>query len=94
MLLGGGTGALYSGDLLYQGKLDLFYPTTDPAAFLSSVRRVSALPIRTLRPGHHSLGPSPALAGQVLTALEGLDRKGRLVHGQGILEFGSFQLHL
>lgn len=83
-------GALYSGDLLYQGKLDLFYPTTDPAAFLSSVRRVSALPIRTLRPGHHSLGPSPALAGQVLTALEGLDRKGRLVHGQGILEFAAF----
>ncbi len=87
-------GVLYSGDLLYQGKLDLFYPTTDPAAFLSSVRRVSSLPIRAIRPGHHSLDVSPALAGQVLEALEGLEREGRLAHGQGILEFGGFQLHL
>ncbi len=87
-------GTLYSGDLLYRGKLDMFYPTTDPAAFLSSVRRVSTLPLRTIRPGHHSLDLSPALAGQVLDALEGLEREGRLSHGQGSLEFGGFQLHL
>ena len=87
-------GVLYSGDLLYRGKLDLFYPTTDPAAFLSSVRRVNSLPLRALRPGHHSLDLSPALAGQVLSALEELDRAGRLAHGQGVLEFGGFSLHL
>lgn len=87
-------GVLYSGDLLYRGKLDLFYPTTDPAAFLNSVRRVNALPFRAIRPGHHSLDLFPALAGQVLDALEGLEREGRLRHGEGILQFGSFQLHL
>lgn len=85
---------LYSGDLLYRGKLDMFYPTTDPADFLRSVRRVSALPIRAIRPGHHSLDTAPELAGQVLDALEGLERAGRLRQGQGVLNYDAFSLHL
>lgn len=85
---------LYSGDLLYGGKLDMFYPTTDPADFLRSVQRVSALPIRAIRPGHHSLNIGPELAGQVRAALEQLEQAGQLTLGQGILEFGTFSIHL
>jgi len=87
-------GTLYAGDLLYQGKLDMFYPTTDPAAFLDSVRRVARLPVRALRPGHHSLDLSPDLTGRVLDALEGLDRAGELVQGRGVVEFDGFSVHL
>jgi len=87
-------GALYAGDLLYAGTLDMFYPTTDPAAFLASVRRVAALPIRALRPGHHSLEVSPGLAGRVLAALEGLERAGELVQGRGVAAFDGFSIHL
>lgn len=87
-------GTLYAGDLLYRGKLDMFYPTTDPAAFLASVRRVARLPARALRPGHHSLDVSPALAGQVLDSLESLEREGQLVQGRGVIPFDGFSVHL
>lgn len=36
-------GYLYSGDLLYRGCLDAFYPSTDPQAFLASLRRLLTL---------------------------------------------------
>ena len=85
---------LYTGDLLYRGKLDLYYPTTAPSDFLNSVRRVAALPAETLRPGHHSLDVGPELTGQVLDALENLKQAGRLARGQGVLNFETFSLHL
>ncbi len=87
-------GTLYAGDLIYRGKLDMFYPTTDPVAFLASVRRVAGLPVKALRPGHHSLDVAPGLTAEVLDALEGLDRAGELVQGRGIVEFGGFSVHL
>lgn len=33
---------LYSGDLIYAGCLDAFYPTTDPVQFMESVKKVKA----------------------------------------------------
>ncbi len=87
-------GTLYAGDLLYRGTLDMFYPTTDPAAFLASVRRVAALPIRALRPGHHGLDVGADLARRVLAALEALAAAGELVQGRGVMEFGDFAVHL
>ncbi len=85
---------LYAGDLLYAGKLDMFYPTTDPAAFLTSVRRVAGLPVKALWPGHHSLDVGPGLTGRVLEALEGLNRAGELAQGRGIVDFDGFSVHL
>lgn len=32
-------GYLYSGDLIYEGTLDAFYPTTDPYSFMLSVKK-------------------------------------------------------
>ena len=87
-------GALYSGDLIYRGKLDMFYPTTDPVKFLDSVRRVAALPVRVLRPGHFDLRIEPVLISQVLNALEDLAQSGKLSQGQGVFEFKQFALHL
>lgn len=87
-------GTLYSGDLLYKGKLDMFYPTTDPVQFLNSVRRVADFPIRLLCPGHFDLQVDPALAGHVLEAMEDLAQSERLRQGQGVFEFEQFALHL
>lgn len=87
-------GALYSGDLLYRGRLDLFYPTTDPAAFLTSARRVAALPIQAIRPGHFSLDLPPELAQDVLTAAQSLGEQGKLHHGAGLFLFHGFSIHL
>lgn len=89
-----GRGTLYAGDLLYAGKLDAFYPTTDPAAFRRSVRRAAALPLRRILPGHHSLEVPVSLAEEVRQAFDRLEQEGRLVQGAGIREFGSFSIHL
>ena len=34
---------LYSGDLIYKGCLDAFYPTTDPQLFFQSIRKLQSL---------------------------------------------------
>ena len=46
---------LYSGDLIYRGCLDAFYPTTDPILFYQSVKRLRSIDIQRIFPGHHSL---------------------------------------
>ncbi len=85
---------LYSGDLLYLGSLDAFYPTTDPLLFWQSVKRVQALDVRRILPGHHQLSVPPGLTGQVEAAFRGLNDKGKLQQGAGIFDFGEFQIHI
>lgn len=38
---------LYSGDLIYKGSLDAFYPTTDPQLFYQSIRRIQKYKIKS-----------------------------------------------
>lgn len=87
-------GDLYTGDLIYQGCLDAFYPTTDPVQFFHSVRLVAPLAVNRILPGHYSLSLSPHLISQVEEAFSGLDRAGQLVQGAGVFDFGEFQIHL
>lgn len=87
-------GYLFTGDLIYQGCLDAFYPTTDPLLFRQSVQQLQNLPIRRLLPGHHSLDISTSLVAQVGAAFDGLDRQGKLYQGAGLFSFDGFQIHL
>lgn len=86
-------GWLYSGDLIYRGKLDAFYPTTDPGLFSRSVHRIAGLPLTRVLPGHHALDVDGSIVGRVDAALTRLEREGRLHHGAGLFDFGDFQLH-
>lgn len=85
---------LYAGDLIYQGCLDMFYPTTDPVQFLASVRKISRLGVRQVLPGHHQLDIPAALIPQVEAGLRRLEQSGQLRQGTGVFDFGPFQLHL
>ena len=85
---------LYSGDLIYQGCLDMYYPTTDPAQFLASVRKIRRLDAHQVLPGHHRLDIPASLTGEIERGLLQLERTGRLRQGGGLFQFGSFQLHL
>lgn len=49
------TGYLFSGDVIYQGTLDAFYPSTNPIDFMQSVKRIAQLPLNRILPGHYSL---------------------------------------
>ncbi len=85
---------LYSGDLLYLGCLDAFYPTTDPQLFWQSVKRVKPLEIRRILPGHHTLSVPVSLKEEVETAFSELHNQGKLHQGSGTFDFGKFQIHI
>ena len=85
---------LYSGDLLYRGCLYAFYPSTDPVLFARSVARVAALPVKQLRPGHHSLAVDAGLIVRAKEAFDTLACRGQLHQGAGMFDFGEVQLHI
>jgi len=46
-------GYLFTGALVYKGTLFACYPSTDPEAYLSSLEKISALPVKKVFPTHH-----------------------------------------
>jgi len=87
-------GFLYAGDLIYEGCLDAFYPTTDPALFFRSVQRIGRMDVKRVLPGHHRLDIPATRIGEVEAAFRQLDRDGKLKQGGGIFDFCSFQIHI
>ncbi len=85
---------LYSGDLIYSGCLDAYYPSTDPKLFFSSVQKINSLNVSRLFPGHHRLDISPDLTRAVEKAFSKLKTEDKLCHGSGIFEFDGFQIHI
>lgn len=85
---------LYSGDLIYRGCLDVFYPTTDPLEFYQSIQKICNLDITRILPGHHTLDVPADLPQRINAACCQLDASGQLHHGSGIFDFVDFQIHL
>ena len=85
---------LYSGDLIYQGCLDAFYPTTDPVPFMQSVEKVRSLEVEKILPAHHRLDISVSLIEEISEAFRELYQKNGLKQGSGIFDFGKFQIHI
>lgn len=83
-------GYLFTGDLVYKDVLFAYYPSTDPAAYLTSLERVAALPAARVFPGHHSLDTRPELLVRVRDAFRELERRGLLHHGGGRFDYGDF----
>lgn len=89
-----GRGYLFTGDLIYKGRLYANYPSTDPAAYLRSVERISEVPAERIFPGHHSLDVRPELISEIRDALRRLDDEGLLHHGSGAHCFGGWSVLL
>lgn len=88
-------GYLFTGDLLYQGTLYAFYPSTDPVAYAASIARLAKLPfISRLLPGHNELDIPLDLLDQANKALQVLQQAGQLRHGSGLHNFGLLQIKL
>lgn len=87
-------GYLFTGDLVYEGELYAFYPSTDPEAYLASVEKISALPVGRVLPAHFSLGVAPGLITEIRDALRGLAASGELRHGTGLHDFGRWAVKL
>lgn len=85
-------GFLFTSDLVYKGTLYANYPSTDPQAYLRSLERIAALPVKQVLPGHHALDIAPALIVQMRDALRALDKSGTLRHGADTFDFGEWSI--
>ena len=83
-------GYLFTGDLVYKDVLFAYYPSTDPEAYLTSMERVAALPVKRVFPAHHSLDTQPELLIRIRDAFRALQAEGKLHHGGGQFDYGDF----
>lgn len=87
-------GFLFSGDLIYKGCLDIYYPTTDISDFENSVNRIKALSVNRILPSHHSLDISIDIIDKISNAFHNLRMSDKLKQGNGIFDFGDFKIHI
>ena len=84
-----------TGDLLYEGTLYAFYPSTDPQLFAKSINRLNALShISRLLPGHNRLDISVNLLSEAKNAFDAISGRNRLKHGAGLHEFEHISIKL
>lgn len=85
---------MFSGDLIYEGCLDAFYPSTDPRLFFKSVRKIQNLSINRILPGHYRLTIPVGIIGRIENGFSKLSDEGKLKQGNGVFDFGDFQIHI
>ena len=82
---------LYSGDLIYKGCLDAFYPSTDPQLFWQSVKRIQSFRNKADFAWSSSAGCQTDMINRIEEAFQGLADKGKLKQGNGILTMETFR---
>lgn len=88
------TGYLFTGDLVYKGTLTAWFPSTDPKAYLKSLKMTATLPVKKVFPAHHSLDIQPEILNRMQDAFENLKVKGKLCHGSGTFDYGDWAIWL
>ncbi|OBR91399.1 MULTISPECIES: MBL fold metallo-hydrolase [Clostridium] len=87
-------GYLFSGDLIYKGTLDAFYPTTNPFDFMQSIRKVKKMAIQKIFPGHYNLNILVSIIDEIDKGFSELYETGKLKQGNGIYKFNNFSIHI
>lgn len=87
-------GYLFSGDLVYQGCLYAFYPTTDPLLLYQSIQRIQGYDVRRILPGHHALQIPVSLIGDIAAGFAEIAAQGKLHQGSGLFAFEGFQIQI
>ncbi|WP_018753778.1 MBL fold metallo-hydrolase [Paenibacillus sanguinis] len=88
------SGYLFTGDLVYKDTLFAYYPSTDPQAYLSSLEKIAALPVKKVFPAHHGLIIQPEILIRMRDALRQLKIDGNLHHGSGTFDYGDWAIWL
>jgi len=87
-------GYLFTGDLVYKDTLFAYYPSTDPQAYLASLEKIAALPVKKIFPAHHSLDIQPEIVSRMRDAFSQLKAEGKLHHGSGTYNYGDWAVWL
>ncbi|HBR34603.1 MAG TPA: MBL fold metallo-hydrolase, partial [Firmicutes bacterium] len=80
--------------LVYLDTLFAYYPSTDPMAYLKSLEKISALPVKRVFPAHHSLDIQPEILVRMHNAFRQLKADGKLHHGSGTFNYGDWAVWL
>jgi glyoxylase-like metal-dependent hydrolase (beta-lactamase superfamily II) len=87
-------GYLYTGDLIYMDVLFADFPSTDPIAYMNSIKKMLSLPIKKIFPAHHDLNVPLSIIKDMDNAFSELYEKGQLKHGSGIFTYENFGIRL
>ncbi len=85
---------IFTGDLVYKDTLFAYFPSTDPGAYLNSLERLSALPVKQVFPAHHTLNIKPEILFRMRDAFRQLQAEGKLHHGSGTYDYGDWAIWL
>lgn len=80
--------------MIYEGKLDAYYPTTNPIDFKNSIHKIRKLEINKILPAHHKLNINLDIIEKIWFAFKHLETNGNLKQGSGIHEYDGFSIHI
>lgn len=88
-------GYLYTGDLIYEGTLYAFYPSTDPLEFKESIYRISKLKgVKKILPSHNELDIQVDLINKIKEGFKHIEDNNMLNQGNGVFEFKDFKIYI
>jgi glyoxylase-like metal-dependent hydrolase (beta-lactamase superfamily II) len=87
-------GYLFTGDLIYIGVLFAYFPSTDPVAYMNSIKKLLPLPVNRILPAHHDIDVPPSIIEDMDKAFTELYQSGKLTHGSGTFSYPNFGIKL
>lgn len=87
-------GYLYTGDLIYIGELFAYFPSTDPIAYMDSIKKLLPLEVQKILPAHHDLNVPLSIIRELDEAFTSLHNSGKLKHGSGTFAYPNFGIKL
>jgi glyoxylase-like metal-dependent hydrolase (beta-lactamase superfamily II) len=87
-------GYLYTGDLIYIGELFAYFPSTDPVAYMNSIKKLLPLSVSKILPAHHDLKVPLSIIEDMDRAFTALYKDGKLKHGSGTFSYLNFNIKL
>ena len=89
-VLGKKQGIFIFGDLVYTDSRFAYYPSIDQEAYLDSLEKVAALPVKKVFLGHYSLDIKPEILIRMWEAFKNLKVDEKLHHGSGTFDYGDW----
>jgi len=87
-------GYLFTGDLIYMGVLFAYFPSTDPIAYMNSIKKLLPLAVNKILPAHHDLNVPLSIIEDMDKAFTELYKNGKLKHGSGTFSYPNFGIKL
>ncbi|MCK5682928.1 MBL fold metallo-hydrolase [bacterium] len=87
-------GYLFTGDLIYIGILFAYFPSTDPIAYMNSIKKLLPFSVNRILPGHHDFDVPVSIIEDMYNAFTQLYKSGKLKHGSGTFSYPNFGIKL